>query len=143
MAQVAVAQWEIEIQDKGCTKSRLVLAPLHEGLFCAILPASDFLKASLQHAQRETELEADCAPLSNIPFETVEYLQGEDLNNNQVNAFAAAGTPVQSDSAGVDVGPIGPHLEQWYENNGLYDGAGMETMRGHTCGVTQDTQDIM
>jgi hypothetical protein len=89
---------EIEIQVKGSLTSYLVLAPLHESLFCAAFPASDISKTNLQQPQQEVKVKFDYAsPASSpSPFENVtESLPEEDLNNNQTDAFASA-TPVQS-----------------------------------------------
>ena len=92
--QVAVSstRWETKIQDKSSRKSGLVLAPLSEGLFCAILPASKLPTAVLQHPQQETELPTDSSPPTDIPRENVELLQGEDLCSQEPNGFADTDT---------------------------------------------------
>jgi hypothetical protein len=106
--QVAVAstRWETKIQDKGSLESGLVLAPLSEGLYCAVLPASKFPTAALQHPQQETELPADNSPPTDIPRET-ELLQGEDPCSHQTNGFAAVGQLMSQQHAFVQA-----HLQQ-------------------------------
>jgi hypothetical protein len=68
-------QLEVEIQGKGSSKGALVLMPFHEGLLCALLPASDLPKARLQQPQQEAKLQVDYAsPASNpSPFEDVTH----------------------------------------------------------------------
>jgi hypothetical protein len=70
--QVAVVRLEVEIQDKGCPKSCLVLAPLNEGLLCATFPASYLPKASLQKPRQETQLQADYGHLADNSYANVE-----------------------------------------------------------------------
>jgi len=81
--QVAIARLEVE----GSRKRGLVLAPHHDGgLLCAAFLTSDIPelpKPPLEQPQQEKELKAGCTHAIDIPFETQEYLQGD----NQTNVF--------------------------------------------------------
>jgi hypothetical protein len=85
----------IENQDKGSPKWVLVLAPLHQGLLCAIFPASDVPKARLPQSQQETKLQADYISPASSPSESVDFLQ-EGIRNHQTDDLAAAETMAQS-----------------------------------------------
>ena len=76
---------------EGSPKRGLVLAPLHEGLLCAVFLSSDIPElpnAPLEQRQKQKELKADCIRVADFPFESTEYLQ-EDPCNDQTNAFVA------------------------------------------------------
>ena len=81
----------MRLEIEGSPKRGLVLAPLHGGLLCAAFLTSDIPElpsAPLEQPQQDKEPKADCTHAADIPFDNLEYLQG-DPRDNQTNLFVA------------------------------------------------------